>query len=46
MQRMVWLKHLPKDVSSGCMNHLLTERYLPKVEINPTFWTHWETNPF
>ncbi|CAF3342418.1 unnamed protein product [Rotaria sp. Silwood1] len=50
MQRMVWLKHLPKESaslsSSGRMSYLLTERYLPKVEINPNFWTTWETSPF
>ncbi len=46
MQRMVWLKHLPKETSSsGRINSLLSERYLPKVEINTNFWTHWETNP-
>jgi hypothetical protein len=47
MQRMVWLKHLPKDASlssSGRINSLLSERYLPKVEININFWTHWEAN--
>jgi len=45
MQRMVWLKHLPKEASStGRINTLLSERYLPKVEINTNFWTHWETN--
>ncbi|CAF0746031.1 unnamed protein product [Adineta ricciae] len=52
MQRMVWLKHLPKEStsqslsSSGRSSHLLTERYLPKVEINSNFWTNWETSPF
>ncbi|CAF3960827.1 unnamed protein product [Rotaria sordida] len=50
MQRMVWLKHLPKESanlsSSGRMSYLLTERYLPKVDINPNFWTNWETSPF
>ena len=52
MQRMVWLKHLPKEStsqslsSSGRLSHLLTERYLPKVEINSNFWTNWETSPF
>ncbi|CAF2607013.1 unnamed protein product [Rotaria sp. Silwood2] len=50
IQRMVWLKHLPKESanlsSSGRMSSLLTERYLPKVEINPNFWTTWETSPF
>lgn len=50
MQRMVWLKHLPKEASnlssSNRSGYLLSERYLPKVEINPNFWTNWETNPF
>jgi hypothetical protein len=50
MQRMVWLKHLSKETSalalSGRQNSLLSERYLPRVEINTNFWTHWETNPF
>ncbi|CAF1308200.1 unnamed protein product [Adineta steineri] len=46
MQRMVWLKHIPKENSlSGRINSLLSERYLPKVHINTNFWTHWETNP-
>ncbi len=46
MQRMVWLKQLPKETSSssGRLNSLLSERYLPKVEINTNFWTHWEGN--
>jgi hypothetical protein len=45
MQRMVWLKHLPKETSSsGRINTLLSERYLPKVEININFWTHRETS--
>jgi hypothetical protein len=45
MQRMVWLKHLPKEISAaGRIDSLLSERYLPKVEININFWTHWETN--
>jgi hypothetical protein len=45
MQRMVWLKHIPKETSSsGRMNSFLSERYLPKVEINTNFWTHWEAN--
>jgi len=46
MQRMVWLKHLPKEAStlssSGRASYLLNERYLPLVEINKHFWTHWE----
>jgi len=50
MQRMVWLKHLPKESANlsslGRTSHFLTERYLPKVEINPNFWTNWETSPF
>jgi len=50
MQRMVWLKHLPKEsavlLSSNRTSNLLTERYLPLVEINTHFWTHWETSPF
>ncbi|CAF2044051.1 unnamed protein product [Rotaria magnacalcarata] len=53
IQRMVWLKHLPKESanlssssSSGRTSCLLTERYLPKVEINLNFWTNWETSPF
>jgi hypothetical protein len=50
MQRMVWLKHLPKESTnlslSGRMSYLLTERYLPKVEINSNFWTNWDTSPF
>jgi hypothetical protein len=50
MQRMVWSKHLPKESvglsSSGRISYLLTERYLPKVEINIHFWTNWETSPF
>ncbi|CAM4904021.1 unnamed protein product [Rotaria socialis] len=53
IQRMVWLKHLPKESanlssssSSGRIGCLLTERYLPKVEINPNFWTNCETSPF
>ena len=50
MQRMVWSKHLPKESlilsSSGRTSHLLSERYLPKVEINLNFWIHWETSPF
>ncbi|CAF3893432.1 unnamed protein product [Rotaria magnacalcarata] len=45
MQRMVWLKHLPKETSSsGRISSLLSEHYLPKVEINNNFWTEWETN--
>ena len=48
MQRMVWLKHIPKETSSASssnrMNSYLSERYLPKVEINTNFWTHWEAN--
>jgi hypothetical protein len=50
MQRMVWSKHLPKESASlslsGRMNYLLSERYLPKVEINSNFWTNWEASPF
>ena len=39
MQRMVWSKHIPKETSSsGRMNSYLSERYLPKVEINTNFW--------
>ncbi|CAF1049365.1 unnamed protein product [Rotaria sordida] len=46
MQRMVWLKHLPKETSSsGRIHTLLSEHYLPKVEINNNFWTQWEINP-
>jgi hypothetical protein len=46
MQRMVWLKHLPKETSSiGRLNNFLSERYLPKVEINTNFWTHCQTSP-
>ncbi|CAF3244968.1 unnamed protein product [Rotaria socialis] len=45
MQRMVWLKRLPKETSSsGRISSLLSEQYLPKVEINNNFWTEWETN--
>lgn len=50
MQRMVWLKHLPKESSnistSSRMSYFLSERFLPKVEINSNFWTNWETSPF
>ncbi|CAF1078223.1 unnamed protein product [Adineta steineri] len=49
MQRMVWCKHLPKDAASSSStrpSHLLSVRYLPKVEINTNFWTNWETSPF
>lgn len=47
MQRMVWVKHLPKETlsSSGRMSSYLSERYLPKVEINTEFWTQRETSP-
>ncbi|CAF4427422.1 unnamed protein product, partial [Rotaria sp. Silwood2] len=46
MQRMVWIKHLPKETStSGRIQSLLSERYLPKVEINNNFWTECEINP-
>lgn len=45
MQRMAWIKYLPKESSSsGKVNSLLSERYLPKVEINDKFWTEWEIN--
>lgn len=50
MQRMVWLKHLPKESanlsSSGRTSYFLNDRYLPRVEINPNFWANWETSPF
>ncbi|UJR21778.1 hypothetical protein I4U23_024853 [Adineta vaga] len=46
MQRMVWTKHLPKEaLISGRIHSFLSERYLPKVEINTQFWTQRETSP-
>ncbi|CAF0807778.1 unnamed protein product [Adineta ricciae] len=46
MQRMVWTKHLPKEaLASSRIHSFLSERYLPKVEINTQFWTQRETSP-